>query len=66
MGRSLLGDLKFSYAVGSGDLAGSSVQGTFDLEGNVKGTLVMRAVFTNEGTQYSCESRTNWSAKLQR
>ena len=59
-------DLKFSYAVRSGELTGSSVEGTFDTEGNVKGSLVMRAVFTEEGTQYTCESRTNWSAKIQR
>ncbi len=61
-----LADLKFRYAVGSGELAGSSVEGTFDAEGNVKGSLVMRAIFTDGGTQYTCESRTSWSAKIQR
>jgi len=61
-----LADLKFRFAVGSGELAGSSVEGTFDAEGNVKGSLVMRAIFTDGGTQYTCESRTSWSAKLQR
>jgi RTX calcium-binding nonapeptide repeat (4 copies) len=65
-GQAPLRDLKFSYAVGSGDLTGSSVEGTFDLEGNAKGTLVMRAIFTEGGTQYTCESKTTWSAKIQR
>ena len=65
-GQVRLGDLKFRYDVGSGGLAGSSVEGTFDIDGNVTGTLVMRASFTEGGTQYTCESTTTWSAKIQR
>ena len=59
-------DLGFSYVEDSGPLAGSSVEGTFDSEGNAKGSLVMKAIITHEGTQYTCESRTTWSAKIQR
>jgi hypothetical protein len=61
-----LSDLKFTYAVTSGDLAGSVVSGTFDTAGNVKGSLVMKASFDYEGRHYTCESSTNWSAKIQR
>jgi len=58
-------DLKFTYAVGSGELVGSSIQGTFDTNGNAAGSLVMKASFDYEGTHYTCQSTTDWSAKKQ-
>ena len=58
-------DLKFAYNVTGGELAGSSIQGTFDTSGNVQGSLVMKASFDYQGTQYTCQSTPNWSAKKQ-
>jgi len=33
--------------------------------GNASGSLVMKAVFDYQGTTYTCQSTTNWSAKKQ-
>jgi RTX calcium-binding nonapeptide repeat (4 copies) len=61
----LTSDLKFTYAVSAGELVGSSIQGLFDTNGNAAGSLVMKAVFDYQGTKYTCQSTTEWSAKKQ-
>jgi Ca2+-binding RTX toxin-like protein len=61
-----LSSLRFTHRVTDGDLAGSEVSGTFDTQGNVTGTLFMKAALDYEGTRYTCESKTTWSAKIQR
>ena len=62
----LTSDLRFTYAVASGDLAGSRIDGSVDTQGNAKGSLLMKASIDHEGTRYACESSTDWTATLQR
>lgn len=59
-------DLSFTYDVTRGELTGSQVKGTFDTAGNVRGPLTFMARFDYEGTTYTCQNQTNWSAKIQR
>ena len=67
-GRAPIGpDLRFSYidtSGGDGEI-GSSTQGLFDANGNAQGTLVMKKTFVNQGTQYTCQSTSDWSANKQ-
>ena len=59
-------ELRFSFAVTSGQLAGSRIEGSVDTQGNAQGTLEMRAAFDHEGTRYTCGSTTTWTANLGR
>ncbi len=59
-------DLKFSYPVPSGELAGSRIEGFVDTQGNAQGSLEMRASFDYEGARYTCGSTTTWTANLGR
>jgi Ca2+-binding RTX toxin-like protein len=56
-------NLTFQYDVTAGELAGSQIAGQLDTQGNARGTLVMKANFDYQSTRYSCESKTNWTAK---
>ena len=66
-GQVLVGpDLRFSYLVPSGELAGSRIDGSVDTQGNAQGSLEMRASFDYEGAHYTCGSTTTWTANLGR
>jgi hypothetical protein len=59
----ITGTLTFTYSVDSGQLTGSKIDGTFDSAGNGTGSLWMNAAFDDQGTHYTCATKTDWTAK---
>ena len=58
-------DLTFDLEATAGELAGSNIKGQLDTAGNAKGTVHVSDSFDYQGTHYTCQFDTEWTAKLQ-